>query len=128
MSTLSKEEQINGNRQILEALGYRVCRKDGAWVYEIKDINTSSKTYIPVESVQYHLSYDMLIPAWVKIRDKIFGFIIKNLLYNVPMNECSKKFTVAVIGNNDITAAWKVVIEAIDWYDDKVYELQESQY
>jgi hypothetical protein len=129
MIKISKEEQIlNGNKQILGALGFRVCRKGGLWVYEKYDDATSSKTFIPVESVEYHTSYDWLIPAWVKIRDKIFDFIIKNLLYNVPMNEYSKKFTIAVIGNNDMEIAWKVLIEAIDWYDKKVNELDDNDY
>lgn len=87
---MTKEEIIEGNKLIAEFDSY------------------------PVSDCNYHASYDMLMPVWVKFRDLKLDGVVDNRTHHLHCEIISIS-----IYNSPIQEAFEKLVEGIKWYKQK---------
>lgn len=86
-------------------------------MFDCQELYSLCHSYTPINDMEFHYSWDWLIPAWIKVyreycrtRQDIGG--VRSSNHVDEFFELTKKFNTAV-NNNNITEAFKLVVETI---------------
>lgn len=110
---MEPNEIIAGNMLIAEFMGAMVLGEDNSWYNNVPEYSHR----IHIESIEYHISWDWLMPVVEKIEALGYNFEIRRS--TVEISEYAQEGRVLMLehGSNKIGITYKMVIKFITWYN-----------
>lgn len=115
---MTQEEILEGNKLIAEFMGYDYFKNH----YIHRDSNTPIGNMFTEDKIQYHSSFDWLMPVVEKIEALGYSVFIQNDCCWLRVARAGMKIPIIThLSDNKITSTYKAVIEFIKWYNHQKY-------
>lgn len=116
--TMKQQSVIEGNRAIAEFMELETCT-DPDHVNDKCYAVPYAKGYHRAKQLQYHSSWDWLMPVVEKI-EKLSGdeqFQVQIIIGDCYISTNNSGIYFQVVGNKKIDSVWQAIIQFIQWYN-----------